>query len=181
MFLHTRRGRGVNLGTMKRLVLIALLLTTWVVPATASDQPLTEADLVKRNGLVYAKFTDTPFTGKTINGLIHRNYKSGKLHGEQLTFFPNGQLEEKVTWDQNDQHGPYALYHENGEFYVKGQYHKDHGYRGGRVGVWSIYYPNGNLNSTTKYRNHEEHGPKKLFEKNGQLMALGPMRHGEKH
>ena len=32
LFLHTRGRRGVNLGAMKRFVLIALLLTDWVVP-----------------------------------------------------------------------------------------------------------------------------------------------------
>ena len=32
LVLHTRGRRGVNLGAMKRFVLIALLLTDWVVP-----------------------------------------------------------------------------------------------------------------------------------------------------
>jgi len=42
---------------------------------------VTVEDLVERDGLIYKKFTDTPFTGK-VTGKEQGSYKNGKRGGE---------------------------------------------------------------------------------------------------
>ncbi len=82
MFSYTHGRRGVNVGAMKRLVLIALLLTAWVVPSAAQDEKIDHRLLVERDGRMYLKFSDTPFTGATREkNRIHRKYKNGRLDG----------------------------------------------------------------------------------------------------
>lgn len=52
MFLQTRQRRGVYLGAVKRLVLIALLLTAWVVQTAAQDEEIDHSLLVERKGIL---------------------------------------------------------------------------------------------------------------------------------
>lgn len=90
-------------------------------------------------------------------------YKSGKLNGDQTTYFENGQIAEKTTYVdgkkegksivysdkgvfikefvyQNDQlHGPTKYYDINGKVKIEGDYKRDK-----KNGLWK-YYENGKL------------------------------------
>ncbi|MBP2830575.1 hypothetical protein J8281_00130 [Aquimarina sp. U1-2] len=90
-------------------------------------------------------------------------YQSGKLDGQQLTYFENGQLTEKTTYVdgkrqgkrmmysekgtllkeftyENDQlHGDTKYYDTQGELIIEGTYKKDR-----KDGIWK-YYENGKL------------------------------------
>ena len=78
-------------------------------------------DLVEREGLKYAPFTDVPFTGKT-EGQIQASFKDGKLHGEDVTYYENGQLWFKHNYVNGEKHGEHVTYFENGQIYYKGNY-----------------------------------------------------------
>ena len=107
--------RDVNLGAMKRFVLIALLLIGWVVPA-AADDPISQTELVERNGVTYKKFSTTPFTGKSIqwneewNEVRYISYRDGLRHGPDTTFCANGQLKFKDMWRRNYSVGRFESY-----------------------------------------------------------------------
>tara|TARA_X000000950_G_C13423783_1_gene461151 strand:+ start:239 stop:496 length:258 start_codon:yes stop_codon:yes gene_type:complete len=85
---------------MKRLVLIALLLTAWVAPTVADNaipsDAISQNELVERQGLHYKKFSTTPFTGTTKhelsvtvkNGSKVTRYKTwvdGLSHGLEIS------------------------------------------------------------------------------------------------
>ena len=63
---------------MKTLFLLPILLLSFV---STSCWSVTVEDLVERDGLIYKKFTDTPFTGK-VTGKEQGSYKNGKRGGE---------------------------------------------------------------------------------------------------
>ncbi|WP_438711566.1 toxin-antitoxin system YwqK family antitoxin [Aquimarina muelleri] len=95
--------------------------------------------------------------------MMTEQYKLGRLNGEQLTYFENGQLTEKITYFdgkrngkrfiysntgviikeftyENDQlHGPTKYYDTNGDLLIEGNYKRDR-----KDGIWN-YYEKGKL------------------------------------
>ena len=151
------RGRcGVNLGAMKRFVLIALLLTAWVMPAAANDWSW--AGLVERNGVFFKKFSDVPFEGRLKppnSGVFRRGLPEGKFvlygdsphkvaehsflngrkHGESILYFnvAGRRAWTKWTYKNGTLHGPYVSYDFDGQLNAKGR-HKN----GRREGPWEF-------------------------------------------
>ena len=80
-------------------------------------------DLVYRDWIVYKKFSDVPFTGKT----------TGKT---------------QATFRNGERHGPYAIYYDNGQLLVKGIYKN-----GLKDGIWDFYYDNGQLEEKILFKN----------------------------
>ena len=80
---------------MKKL----LLIITLILPLLLSSESwaIEYDDLVEREGLKYAPFTDVPFTGKT-TGKTQASFKDGKLHGEEVWYYDNGQLWHKGNY-----------------------------------------------------------------------------------
>ena len=111
---------------MKRLVLIALLLTAWAVPAAAHDvKKISKADLVKRDGLFYEKFSNTPFTGKTTTGWYRATYKNGRLHGVLEVYGSNGQLMTLAALKDGLYHGKTVTYYPDGKRWEEIMYKSD--------------------------------------------------------
>ena len=128
---------------MKRFVLIALLLTAWVAPAAAHDvKKISKADLVKRDGLFYEKFSNTPFTGKTTTGAFRAAYKNGRLHGVFEHYYRSGQLWKIELYKDGVQHGEQRIYHENGQLAEAATYKSNQ-----LTGPYSRWWPNGQLRS----------------------------------
>ena len=78
-------------------------------------------DLVKRDGLYYKKFTDTPYTGPwstyhhTGDLSIEGAYKNGKEDGVWFSYFESGQLFARFEFDQGRRVGTWVWYLPNGE------------------------------------------------------------------
>ena len=83
-------------------------------------------DLVERGGLHYKKFSDVPFTGKT-TGQEQVTFKNGKKHGPWVVYHKNGQLYEKGTFKDGKQDAPWVYYYEDGTVnkYATGTYKND--------------------------------------------------------
>ena len=73
----------------------------------------TLADLVKRNGLIYKKFTDVPFTGK-VTGNQQGSVKNGKEEGAWAYYFSNGHLLAKGNYKNRKLEGVWISYNEDG-------------------------------------------------------------------
>ena len=95
------------------LIIFSLLLTS-----VSWSKDVDWNDLVKRDGLLYEKFTDEPFTGNVI-GKEFGQLVNGKREGKWIAYHSNGQLKSKVNF-KNDKHdGEFLTYYDNGHLRLK--------------------------------------------------------------
>ena len=100
-------------------------------PSLAMGETVKVDDLVKREGLLYKKFTDVPFTG-TVTGREQGRLKNGKTEGPWVHYHDNGQLRSKGTFKNGTFDGPWFWYHENGQLTSKGTW------KNGKVVRWDF-------------------------------------------
>ncbi len=67
------------------------------------------------------------------------------LEGLLEKYYSNGQLQEKVTYVNNEENGPFEEYHENGQLAAKGNYRLDRFGDAAEVGIVEIYDSVGTL------------------------------------
>ena len=70
-------------------------------------------DLVQRNGVYYAKFSEVPFSGK-VTGLTKGSIRNGKREGAWISYFSNGQLRYKGNYKNGEQEGEWVSYFSDG-------------------------------------------------------------------
>ena len=78
--------------------------------------------------------------------LMKGELQGGKRQGPWASFFPNGMVRSRATYEQGLQVGATEVFHENGSIYYSGQYHLDK-----PVGEWRFRDPEGNLVKTVLY------------------------------
>ena len=130
---------------MKNLFLIITAFLFCSLSSIALSE--TMEDLVKRDGLYYKKFTDTPFTGK-VEGKKQGSFKNGKKHGKWIIYHENGQLAKKFYLKNGKVEGEAIAYYDNGELWHKGQFKNSK-----KDGEWIIYHHNGQLMDKAHYKN----------------------------
>ena len=165
-----RKMEDNGLKPMKLRHLLVLLL---FLPVLVSAETIGSSDLVERNGLMYKKFTNTPFTGRT-SGRLQTNYKDGKRHGPFEWYYKNGQLRGEETYKDGKLSGPSESYHKNGQLLGKSTY-KDGKFHGSTE--W--YYENGQLKDKWTYKDGKKHGPFESYYENGQLQRKGTHKDGK--
>ena len=74
----------------------------------------------------------------------------GKFDGEQVYYYDNGQIEEKVTYKLGEAIGTYYSYHKNGEVAYTGNF-----VAGKKDGDWNRYTEDKKLILTETYKNGE--------------------------
>lgn len=84
---------------------------------------LTIDDVVLRNGLIYEKFSEVPFTGK-INGLANGQVENGLKEGLWIFWYENGQLGAKGLFSKSYEEGFWIHYFEDGKInsFLSGTY-----------------------------------------------------------
>ena len=120
-------------------------------------------DLVYRQGVYYEKFSDVPFSGKS-TGLWNSSIKNGKMEGEWVIFWPNGQLQTRSNYKNGEWEGVYVSYWGDGKLWGKGNYKN-----GAEEGEWISYYDNGQLSSKGSYKNGKREGEWISLRKTGEL------------
>ena len=131
-------------------ILAPILLLIFLFPALALGEEVVEwDDLVVTNGLVYKKFTDVPFTGKT-TGQVQGTYKDGVLDGPWFEYHYHGGLKSKGDYKNGKKDGPWVVYYEDGQLHEKGDW-KD----GKMEGPWVVYNGYGTVDErfTGTYKN----------------------------
>lgn len=101
-------------------------------------------------------------TGKLI---ANENYKSGLLQGNQIYYYPNGQLKMKGKYNLNERTGFWELYRPNGSLEAQNIF-----LRGDNVVNVSIYQENGNIYCTGLIINGLRSGLWKYFDDNGKIL-----------
>tara|TARA_R110000744_G_scaffold356457_1_gene463214 strand:+ start:185 stop:670 length:486 start_codon:yes stop_codon:yes gene_type:complete len=133
--------------------LINTLLTILLITLLSSPSWSTPFDeLVKRDSLIYPKFSDVPFTGE-VTGKAQGNLKNGKSEGDWLGYHDNGNLHFKGKYKDGKKEGLWVSYHDNGQLTGKGNYKNDK-----KDGDWVLYYNNGLLRSKGNYKNGKIEG-----------------------
>jgi len=135
---------------MKKHVIVGSLLSIFAAPSWSET-------LVRGHGLEgpnYQKFTDVPFTGKTI--------------GEGKVSIKNGVVKPEGTWFD---------YYDNGQLFIKSNYKN-----GKREGAWVGHYKNGQLLYKGRYKNNLSDGPWFFYSVDGTLIEepSGNYKGGEK-
>ena len=102
---------------MKYLLIIFLLLS----PSVVWSEDISIDDLVQRDGLMYEKFKDVPFTGE-VTGFQIGKVRDGLRIGKWLAFYPNGQLRYKHNYKDGKYDGERVEYYENGQLKDKINY-----------------------------------------------------------
>ena len=146
---------------MKYLLIISCLLFTSVGWSKSIDN----AELIKRDGLYYEKFTDAPFNG-TVTGLQTGNITKGKKEGKWLWFYYSGQLREKTFYVDGKKEGERLWYRESGEVKIIENYKK-----GKLTGESMWYHSNGKLQFKVYYKNGEIDGEYLEYYDSGKLIS----------
>ena len=133
-------------------------------------------DVVQREGLIYKKFTDIPFTGE-VEGNEQGSIKNGKRDGPWISYHDNGQLENKINYKDGEIEGPWVLYYDNGQLASKGEYKDSR-----KEGTWVKYWGNGQLWSKINYKDGEIEGPWVEYRRDGSINedVTGTYKNGEK-
>lgn len=96
---------------------------------TAENGDTSEVDYCDCNELAYDQAYNNFYLEKPRDGFtglcesyfrggkqlsLSKNFKDGKVHGEMITYYENGNIEEKKNFDMNFQSGDYYRYAEDG-------------------------------------------------------------------
>ena len=120
---------------------LLLLLLAVLIVACQTEIDMSQA--IERNGIVYAKSTEKPFTGVVTGQSRHegyrrvtvsfkKEYKDGLLNGRSYYYYLNGKIESIEPYVQGTLDGVVTRYYENGQ--IKARVHFVDGYRGGSKG-----------------------------------------------
>ena len=100
-------------------------------------------------------------------------YVHGKLNGERLLYFDNGNLEIRENYCMGIFCDTLTTYYPNGMKKFQGVY--NHGIMSGNV---QVYYQTGELKEEVSFINNMEQGPFKEYHKNGQIKWEGTYLNG---
>lgn len=130
---------------------IVLLLFTAVflmLNVTGCSKEVAARDTVVRDGRLYLRGGDQPFTGfvlgksregyRTRTCAFKKEYKDGLLDGMTYFYFPNGKIESKVPYEGGEINGYFMRYWDNGK--PRARIHFLNGMRGGSKG--EMYWDN---------------------------------------
>ena len=138
--------------TFRFLFPIPILLTVAVLFGCGDtfEEKVSAGDLVDRGGVKFRKNSKEPFSGivedffklalhgvelQTPKQRSKERYKDGKLEGEAIYWYNNGQIAEKSSYKGGFSHGTYEEYQQNGQLKEKGEFKEGH-----KEGLWVEYF-----------------------------------------
>jgi len=141
---------------------ILIFSLIFAVDQAQCDNKINWSSLVEREGVLYEKFTNKPFSG-IVKGEEQGEVINGLKHGEWLSFWDSGQLSSKKNYKSGEMDGPQILWDDNGKiwgewFMMLGEPH----------GVFKNY-DDGILISEFNYIVGVKDGVQKSFYKTGQI------------
>ncbi len=99
---------------------------------------------------------------------MEMNYKNGKLHGEERSYHPNGQLQNISSSYMGSYEGTFKYWYATGVLYQEGNYVNNN-----IEGNLTTYYPNGTLKEIVFFSKSVENGPYTFYHQNGKLKEEG--------
>ena len=101
-----------------KLILFILILLSIGVSA---QKKVKYSDLIAKDGLMYEKGSDEPFTGKCFrtfdNGKLGMagSYYKGLMHGDWVWWYPSGNKKRYTQYKNGFKHGKNIYYYPNGK------------------------------------------------------------------
>ena len=141
-----------------RKITLLLVMTMLVMMSCQEKSTSTEYQTVThkyesgkpKNVQVYSSADSSKIGAKEFydNGAVKvdMKYKDGKRNGPTYSYYKDGKPWSLNTFENDELHGPYQTWHENGQLYYDGQY--DHNRK---VGVWKFYSDAGALIKTMDF------------------------------
>ncbi len=167
---------------MKKIVLIVLFITCKI--AIAQSYELVGKDTInltddqgKRQGkwVIFNKMVHRPdYTDD--QKVEEGNYKDSKKMGTWKEYYPNNNLKNKITYENNRPSGYAIMYHENGKIKEEGTW-KNNRWQGD----YKLYYDNGQVQQEFKFnpQSGKREGDQKYYYENGQVMMEGSWADGQ--
>ena len=122
-------------------------------------------NMVTREGLLFSKSSNLPFTGY-VDGGCRGMVKNGMKDGSWTCDNIHGRLHRKSNYRNGQKHGLWVEYHSNGKLRLKGHYKN-----GKQDGYWFRYFGSGDLNYIDSFKNGKEHGYRLSFYRDGRLFG----------
>ena len=129
---------------MKSLTPLLVTLFVFFSPVVLCEK-VNSNDLVEREGLLYKKSSDKPFSG-TVCCETRGKVIKGKLEGKWTIWFENGQLSAGAYYKKGELNGLYESYYQNGQLSLRGYYKN-----GKMVGEWEMYKEDGTLDGVPDF------------------------------
>ena len=127
------------------------------ISSLAKPEGVNIKELEPREGVVYLKGSDTPYTGKSFrlydNGqkATEVNWKDGKQDGLFVQWNEVGQKEAEINFKDGKENGLWTRWHNNG------QKEQEINFKDGKEdGLWIEWDKNGQKSSEANYKNGEE-------------------------
>ena len=122
-------------------------------------------DLVKRDGLYYAKFTDVPFTGEIDEGLRQGKFKNGKKTGIWSHYDYDGLLRDQGEYRDGCEEGIWVGYHKNGQLAYRAEYKC-----GLLDGLYVSYWEDGSVHMKGEHKDNKNDGVWVVYDRNGRVV-----------
>lgn len=106
--------------------------------------------------------------------LEEANYKNGKLDGQRVLFYPDGDTLIVETYQEDLFDGPYKSFYPSGQLKLICTYQNNH-----IEGKLLQYYESGQLKEEVLFLDDNENGPFKEYHPNGQLSVEGSYKDGD--
>ena len=107
--------------------------------------------------------------------LIH--YKKDSIkHGKHKIYYPDGTLQRKMKWKNNNLHGKMTYYHSNGK--KAGFYFSKNDTLSG---PFKFFYPNGNPKFTLIYNQNEPLEVINCYSPKKEILDCGTLKNGDGH
>ena len=160
---------------MIKIKFIYFLVLVTLISNTATGEPISFFDLVKKNNLFYEKSSDLPFSGQ-VKGIQNGRLVNGRIHGLWITYLDNGNLSHKANYKNGKREGLFEVYHKNGRLYREGNYQS-----GKKIGLWLTYFKNGRISYKATYADGIEDGPINSYSsEDGRLLWRGFYKNGKR-
>ncbi|HMB92648.1 MAG TPA: toxin-antitoxin system YwqK family antitoxin [Rhodothermales bacterium] len=150
----------------KVLYTLSLCLTFSLVLAAGVQAQVAQADLEQREGLWYDKDSETPYTGLVAEpDRMEGRMEAGKRVGEWVWYYPSGQREFLMVYDDEGQRVRAEGWHPNGNK------DSERRFKDGQVdGVMRHWDHNGVLRQEHHFKAGQPHGKDTLWDHNGALL-----------
>ena len=122
---------------MLRIIIVLILVLMFF---SCSKRDISDSEIVRKDGLVYAKSDIEPYTGKVhgeydSHGIKYSDsYSAGKLQGLSTSYYENGEKMSEKRYENGEKHNSFYTYYQNGRKRSKKVYHE--GLQEGRTVYW---------------------------------------------
>lgn len=185
------------MNVLKYFILFSILLFLF----SCSNNNVKPEDLIENNGITLLKSNNSPFTGvcskynKNKKIEFEKNYINGKLDGEFIRYFENGNISSIVTFINSKPAGYKQFYESNkikaektddGKTQILTTWFENgnkqsvqHFYNNMLNGKSEQWYDNGKIEFSNLFKQNKQYGKFIVFHKNGKIKIAGNYINGE--